>query len=165
MSCVCKQKCAKPKTRDFLEDDVKSSMTSVGYVAYFICDFILLHCNNIPRRYSPNSNSSLSSTSASELSYLKASVWSLENRLKEASFSSKNLSNSYSEVTKEKYELLEELTKEKEINRNLFEQMKHEREEHTMFQTKLLKEIAVLHREHDKNQWIMVCKIEQLTKH
>lgn len=114
-----------------------------------------MNYNNTFSRYSPNS--SLSSTSASELSYLKASVWSLENRLKEASFSSKNLSNSYSQVTKEKYELLEELTKEKEINRNLFEQIKHEREEQTAFEAKHLKEIALLHKEYDKNHWIMVC--------
>ena len=93
------------------------------------------------------------------MSYLKASVWSLENRLKEATYSTNNLSHSYSKVTKEKYELLEELTKEKEINRNLFEQMKHEREEQMAFETKYLKEIAVLHKECDKNHWIMVCKI------
>lgn len=86
-------------------------------------------------------------------------MWSLENRLKEATFSSNNLGNSYSKVTKEKYELLEELTKEKEINRNLFEQMKHEREEHSAFEAKYLKEIAVLQKECDKNRWIMVCKI------
>lgn len=77
--------------------------------------------------------------------------------MKEATFSSENLSNSYRQVTKEKYDLIEELTKEKDTNRSLFEQIKHEREEHTMFEAKFLKEIEVLQKEYDKNHWIIVC--------
>lgn len=85
-------------------------------------------------------------------------MWSLENRLKEAAYSSDNLINSYSKVTNEKYELLEELSKEKELNRNLFEQMKHERNRQIAFENKYQNEIAVLQKDFDKNHWIMVCK-------
>jgi predicted nuclease with TOPRIM domain len=49
--------------------------------------------------------------SASELSYLKAEIWALQNKLKDEKQSTHSLSESFRKLANEKYELLEELTK------------------------------------------------------
>ena len=87
-----------------------------------------------------------SDVSASELSYLTAQVWTLENRLKEETRSTLNLTvtrlpkifllrftklcsfkESYQSVANEKYELLQELTCQKQLCQQMYDDLQHER--------------------------------------
>lgn len=85
--------------------------------------------------------------SASELSYMKAQTWSLENQLKAERKSIQNLSvfrsdlsvtllecctnkfqHSFEDTIKEKYELLEELTNQKLLCMQLSEELEKEKQ-------------------------------------
>ncbi|KAG5679068.1 hypothetical protein PVAND_008665 [Polypedilum vanderplanki] len=65
--------------------------------------------------------------SASELSYLKAEVWALQNKLKDEKASTKSLSESFRKLANEKYELMEELTRKnlmiEELHKKLDEEI------------------------------------------
>lgn len=65
--------------------------------------------------------------SASELSYLRAEVWSLKNKLKDEEISTKNLSESFRKLANEKYELLEELTRQNLSVHELYVKLDRER--------------------------------------
>lgn len=74
------------------------------------------------------SNSIASSeVSASELSYLRAEVWSLQNRLRDEKSGTDNLIESFKKLANEKYELLDELTKHKQMNQQMLEELSLER--------------------------------------
>jgi hypothetical protein len=91
-------------------------------------------------------SSSVSDISASELSYLKAEVWSLQNHLRQEKISNRNLAvskiitllnqhglviflfkESYRKLASEKYELLEELTRQNISIKKLHEELDQER--------------------------------------
>lgn len=96
-----------------------------------------------------SNRSAVSEISATELSYLTAQVWTLENRLREAKQSTLNLTvrrpaasqlqiaqphlcfifdqESLQSVANEKYELLQELTCQKQLFQQLYDDLQRER--------------------------------------
>ncbi|KAL7051475.1 hypothetical protein ACKWTF_004477 [Chironomus riparius] len=94
---------------------------------------------------------SKSEVSASELSYLKAEVWSLQNKLRDEKINTSNLSESFRTVANEKYELLDELTRHNLLIAELYDKLDHEREINNI----LMNEIEELQEQIDKNQTIM----------
>jgi hypothetical protein len=70
---------------------------------------------------------SKSDVSASELSYLKAEVWSLQNKLRDEKINTCNLSESFRTVANEKYELLDEITRQNVLIAELYDKLDHER--------------------------------------
>lgn len=65
--------------------------------------------------------------SASELSYLKAQVWSLQNSLRDEKMNVDSLSESFRTVANEKYELMDELTRRNLLVSELYDKLDHER--------------------------------------
>ena len=70
---------------------------------------------------------SKSDVSASELSYLKAELWSLQNKLRDEKINTCNLSESFRTVANEKYELLDEITRQNLLITELYDKLDHER--------------------------------------